>query len=59
LWKSRETGGICRRAFDGGVSMFQMPSVMQVNPKRQPRTCMKKNIIFLWVWRDLGFEPSL
>ena len=31
LWKSRETGGICRRAdrraFDGGVSMFQMPSL--------------------------------
>ena len=30
LWKSRETGGICRCAdrcaFDGSVSMIQMPS---------------------------------
>ena len=42
------TGGICRRAdrraFDGGVSMFQMPSVLLSNSKGLRVSCISHSL---------------
>jgi len=65
-WKSRETDGICRRAdrraFDGGVSMFQMPSRARAFQNYEPGQPLSlacwPGFFLAWLGPASGLRPE-